>query len=135
MSPLSSRLQAALYTRLAALPKVQSREVSLTDASVQQQRLPLIQIGEEIVTDFSSKTFQGYEHRCFVHIWSDTPGLADVKLLLESVCEALTGTPLSINGAQVHAVRMLGSRVLRERDGRTIHGVLELLVRLIVNRP
>jgi Protein of unknown function (DUF3168) len=131
MPSLSRALQTALYTRLAALPKVQSKEVLLTDASLHQQRLPLIQLGEEFITDWSSKTFTGFEHRCFVHVWSNSPGLGEVKALLASVADALTTQPFEVSGAQLHAVYLQASRVLRERDGRTLHGVLELRVRLI----
>jgi hypothetical protein len=92
----AAALQAALFSRLSALPELQG--IPVLDAITKGRRTgTFVLIGEEDVRDQSDKSGMGAEHRLTVSIVSDAAGflLAKEKAIAISDAMALDLPPLS----------------------------------------
>lgn len=89
---------------------------------------PYLVIGPDLVTDWSTKTEIGHEHRLGVSVWDAGPGAARAKQLMGEVEAVLGGLAGGRDGHGVVSVRFLRSLVLTDPDGWT-QGLVEFRVR------
>ena len=120
MSP-SSLVQQALRTALAPLGRVY-------DAVPPDAALPYLTVGPDLVSDWSTKTSQGREHRVSVGVWDDAPALARVRALLGAVDAAVRPIAASANGWRIAHVLFVRSFVIRDPEGLH-HGVADFRIR------
>lgn len=128
----SSALQSVLYATLAADESLGRWVHGIFETPPRGTPFPYIVLGEDIVGDWSTKTFQGSEHRLTLHVWSQTSRIHEVKDLLALVTRSLAGLPRDFGGYRLVNLLYLTSRVLPGSDALTHHGLLELRVRLQV---
>jgi len=126
----SSALQSVLHATLAADEPLGRWVRGIFETPPRGTAFPYIVLGEDIVSDWSTKTFQGSEHRLTLHVWSQTSRIHEVKDLLALVAGALAGLPRDFDGYRLVNLLFLTSRVLPGADALTHHGLLELRVRL-----
>ena len=126
----SSALQAALYATLIADEDLGRWVRGVFEVPPRGTPFPYIVLGDDIVSDWSTKTFQGSEHRLTLHVWSQTSRLHEVKDLLSLVAGALGALPRDLDGFRLVNLQFLTSRVLPGEDALTHHGLLDLRVRL-----
>lgn len=91
---------------------------------------PYLVIGPDVVTDWSTKTETGHEHRLSVSIWDAGPGAARAKALMGSVELALSGLAGSRDGHSLVSTRLLRTLVLTDAEGWS-QGIVEFRVRTL----
>ena len=117
----SLAVQAALRAALSGIAPV-------FDAVPVSSPAPYLTIGPDSMTDWSTKTARGREHRVLIGVWDDAPGRQRVKTLLaavEAAVLALGGTAGSVRIAHVLFVR---SFVENDPEGWS-HGVADFRIR------
>jgi len=85
---------------------------------------PYVLVGEETLSDNSSKDKDIFEHTLTIHIWSQYRGRRDIKVIMKQVHDLLHDSSLSVNGASMVNMRQEFQTTLLEGDGITRHGVM-----------
>jgi Protein of unknown function (DUF3168) len=129
MSAASLGLQKAILDQLSADTTLEARISGIFDWAPDNQALPYVQLGEDIVSDWSTKTFFGTEHRLTLHVWSFSTGRLEAKTILGDLIRVLRTEPV-VPGFNVVTWHYLNSQILRDADTRLHHGVLEYRARL-----
>ena len=122
-SDASWPLQKAVYDRLVTDPVLSGLITGVYDHVPQSARYPYISLGGSNVTDWSTKTFKGQDHRFELHIWSSKPGHKEIKLLQEAVKNALDDVELVLDGHDLVLLRFEFGQLLFEQSGPLYHAV------------
>ena len=117
----SLAVQAALRAALAGIAPV-------FDAVPASVPAPYLTIGPDSVTDWSTKTGRGREHRILIGVWDDAPGRARVKDLLGQVEVAVSGLDGVHGGWRIAHALFIRSFVERDPEGWS-HGVADFRIR------
>lgn len=125
----SSALQKAIYAQLTNDAALMDCMTGVFDDVSRPRTKPYIRIGEDQQSDWSSKTFQGREHRLAIEVWTENRGRAQAKDILALIEAALAQMPAHLDGHQLAHLRFLSARVNAAPDGVTHQGVLELRAR------
>jgi hypothetical protein len=133
MSAASWALQKAIYASLSAHLPLITEITGIFDAPPQDAVFPYVTIGDDVVSDASAKAMVATDHRLVLHVWTRSPGKAQVKLLLQRVQDGLDANPPKPAGFMLGWLRFLQSTVLTDTDGLTQHGILEFRGRLCPN--
>ena len=120
MTP-SGLVQQALRAALAPLGTVY-------DAVPADAAAPYITIGPDTLTDWSTKTGQGREHRVLIGVWDDAPGLTRAKALLGAAEQAVLALTGADGGWRIASVLFVRSFVQRDPEGWS-HGVADFRIR------
>ena len=91
---------------------------------------PYLVIGADIVTDWSTKTENGHEHRIAVNVWDAGPGAAPVKMLMGDVEARLANLAGVRDGHRIVSARLVRSLVLTDAEGWS-QGIVEFRFRTI----
>ena len=91
---------------------------------------PYLVIGSDLVSDWSTKTETGHEHRVAVNVWHAGPGAAPVKAMMGAVEAALAGLNGFRDGHRLVSARLLRTLVLTDAEGWT-QGIIEFRMRTI----
>jgi hypothetical protein len=124
----SLALQRMMVAPLAAVPGV----TGVFDAPPPDAVSPYLVIGDDLVTDWSTKTEAGHEHRVAVTVWEAGPGAARAKSVMGAVELALSGLTGARDGHRVVLARLVRTLVLTDPDGWT-QGIVEFRVRTSVD--
>lgn len=89
---------------------------------------PYLVIGSDIVTDWSTKTETGHEHRLSVSVWDAGPGAARAKALMGAVETRLAALAGSRDGHVIGSTRLLRTLVLTDAEGWS-QGIVEFRIR------
>ena len=89
---------------------------------------PYLVIGPDLMTDWSTKTEVGHEHRLSVTAWDAGPGSVAAKSIMGAVETAVIAMAGSQGGHRVVSARLLRGFVLTDAD-RWTQGVTEFRVR------
>jgi hypothetical protein len=119
-------LQTSLYNRLDNDANLMQKVKGVFDAVPKDQLFPYISLGEDTVTDYSTKTTSGEEITHTLHVWSRYNGKKEAKEIMSLILESLS-QPLSIEGGffiEFSKTEMM--EVLDDPDGITRHGVMRL---------
>ena len=122
----SLAVQKLLFAALADMPEI----TGVFDGPRVDAVPPYAVIGSDLVTDWSTKTEIGHEHRLAVNIWHADPGTAAVKALLGEVEARLAGLSGVGDGHRIVSSVLLRSLVLTDVDGWT-QGIAEFRVRTV----
>lgn len=111
-------LQKAIYERLKAnLP------CPVYDYVPDGATMPYVTLGEDTSVDWSTKLENGQEITHTLHVWSDYNGMAETKQLIDQITQALTSTPLQVEGFFVVLARLDMVETMRDPEGFR-HGVV-----------
>jgi hypothetical protein len=91
---------------------------------------PYLVIGGDIVTDWSTKTEAGHEHRIAVNVWDAGPGAAPVKTLMGAVETRLASLAGERDGNRLVSSRLVRSLVLTDAEGWS-QGIVEFRLRTV----
>lgn len=89
---------------------------------------PYLVIGADLVSDWSTKTEVGHEHRITINAWDKGPGTARAKALLGRVEAAVGGLAGEADGHLIGSVRLLRSFVVTDPEGWS-QGIIEFRIR------
>ena len=92
---------------------------------------PYLVVGPDIVAEWSSKTFDGHEHRLGVTVWDAGPGTARAKRLMGEIETRLAALVGAADGHRVASARLLRTLALTDPEGWT-QGLVEFRVRSLV---
>ena len=86
---------------------------------------PFVTIGEFTVIDGSTQSIDGQELTLNVHSWDQEQSTRRLKQMMAAVLAALHDTDLELDDDELAVVncRFLSSVILRDPDGKTVHGV------------
>lgn len=130
MTAASLALQQAIYGALTSSAPLIAATTGVFDAPKLDQPFPFVVIGEDIISDYSTKDLVASEHRLAIHIWSRSPGRAEAKQLSSLVQTALT-SPLALTGFRLISLRFTLARMLVDPDGLTHQAIVEYRARLV----
>lgn len=124
-----SPLQAAVYAALTAdaqLDAIVSGRVY--DFVPTSAVYPFVSFGPVNAGDWSTFTTDGAETYLTLDFWSRKPGRVQVQAMMARAYAVLHAATLILTGHAVAVMRLDDSRVLRDPDGVTSHGVMRLRV-------
>jgi hypothetical protein len=122
MSDLTYQIQAAIFDTLR--DAIAGLGVGLYDGAPHEAALPLIDIGETNVSDWSDKTQSGQDIVATLHIYSNYKGQKEVKSIMASIHDILHMADLPIDGGSVASCRFETAEVFVDADPRVRHGVV-----------
>ena len=120
----SLAVQKLLATALASVPAV----TGVYDGPPVDAVAPYLVIGPDLVTDWSTKTETGHEHRIGITVWDAGPGTVRAKTIMGDVETILAGLVGTRDSHIVVSTRLLRTLVLTDAEGWT-QGIVEFRVR------
>lgn len=120
----SLTLQEMLVAALADVPGI----TGIYDGPPPDAMPPYLVLGADLVSDWSTKTERGHEHRIAINAWAPGPGSAVVKPVLGAVEARLAALAGERNGLAVVSTQLLRTLVLTDAEGWT-QGIIEFRVR------
>lgn len=122
-------LQQALYSLFRNDPDVQALIGGrVYDEIPTNAAFPYVQLGESQAIDDDTECAHRLEVTFDVHVWSRATGFPQARkiaaALRTAVRDAMNAGTLTLNGAELQELRHEQSRMLRDPDGKTSHGVL-----------
>ena len=120
----SLAVQILVAAALADLPGVSA----VYDGPPPDAVPPYVVIGSDLLTDWSTKTEIGHEHRLAINVWDAGPGAATAKRLIGGVADRLAALSGTQGGHRIVSSLLLRSLVLTDAEGWT-QGIVEFRVR------
>lgn len=120
---IGAQIQKAIHDALKAAPAVAGGRVF--DRVPKGAVFPYVEIGSEQIIDDGNTCDDGWEVFADVHVWSRTVGFPEVKGLIAQIVPRLVGIT-GIPDFRVIAVEVENTRVFRDPDGLTSHGVISI---------
>ncbi|GGD98774.1 hypothetical protein GCM10011529_01080 [Polymorphobacter glacialis] len=124
----SLALQRMLVTALSGVGGVSG----IYDGPPVDAAPPYLVIGPDLMTDWSTKTEIGHEHRLSVTAWDAGPGTTAAKSIMGAVETAVTAMAGSRDGHRVVSAKLLRGFVLTDAEGWT-QAVTEFRLRTSAN--
>lgn len=118
---IGTEIQTAVYGALTAGPAIAGGRVY--DRVPSAPTFPYLTIGSEQIIDDGNACGDGWEVFAEVHFWSQAFGYPEVKGLMAEATPRLAGID-SVPGLTVIAAAVESTRVFRDPDGLTSHGVI-----------
>lgn len=118
-------LQEALYTCLTSDATLMNRITGVHDEVAEDKKLPYLTLGEDTVSDYSTKTFDGEDITHTLHVWSGYKGKKEAKEILNLALQVILSSPLTLpSGFQLEDAKREMLEVFK--DGDVYHGVMRL---------
>ncbi len=111
-------LQKAIYNRLKS-----SLTCPIYDNVPDGAKMPYVTLGEDTAVDWSTKLENGQEVTHTLHIWSEYKGMMEAKQIMDTIIQALTSTPLQVEGFFVVSARLDMVETMRDPEGYR-HGIV-----------
>lgn len=125
---IGAKVQKAIHDALKAAPAVAGGRVydhvPRANGEV-TATFPYVEIGGEQIIDDGNTCDDGWEVFADVHVWSRAVGYPETKGLIATIVPRLVGIN-SISGFTVIAAEVENTRVMRDPDGLTSHGVISV---------
>lgn len=128
MSAASLAVQTALVAALRGDAQLTDMVSGIFDSVPVEAALPYVTLGGDTVSDASSKTGSGREHRVTINVWDAASGAARVKAVLARVEAAVVAIAGVFDGHHIVSALFLRSFVTRNPDGAA-QGVAEFRIR------
>ncbi|MEY2882605.1 MAG: hypothetical protein RL490_329 [Pseudomonadota bacterium] len=122
----SLTLQEMLVAALSDVPGISG----IYDGPPPDALPPYLVLGADLVTDWSTKTERGHEHRIAINAWAPGPGAAVVKPILGAIEARLVALAGVRDGLAVVSTQLLRTLVLTDAEGWT-QGIIEFRVRTL----
>lgn len=120
---IGDEIQTAIFEALTASPAIADGRVY--DDVPEGAQFPYLAIGNEQVTDDGNACGDGWQVYADVHVWSRSVGFPEAKALTAAAVPRLTAIA-AIAGKTLIAVSLDGTRIFRDPDGETSHGVITI---------
>ena len=123
MSDHSLQLQKTVFDTLDGDSNLQSKVSDVYNFVPQNTAYPYVQVGDDSLSDNSTKDLDGNIHSIVIHTWSRYRGDKEAKEIMARIYELLHNSSLSVSGASLVNARFETSDILNDPDGITKHGV------------
>jgi hypothetical protein len=126
MSTAAAALRAAIHDALAADGALNALlgGPKIYDEPPTGTAFPYVTLGEARVSDFSTASDPGEEHRLTLHAWSRQGGHREAHMIAGALLQALDDAPLAPDGFNLVNLRFSVADIRREADGRTYHALV-----------
>jgi hypothetical protein len=126
MSTAAAALRAAIHDALVANAPLTSLlgGAKVYDEIPRATAFPYVTLGEAEVSDWSTATEAGEEHKLTLHAWSRQGGHREAHEITGALLQALDDAPLSPVGHRLVNLRFTLANIRREPDGRTYRAVV-----------
>lgn len=128
MSSASLAVQKQLLAALHANSTLTAAVSGIFDSVPVDTALPYVTLGADLVSDASSKTATGRDHRITINVWDSAAGAARAKTLLALVEAAVLAIGGERDGHAIVNALFIRSFVTRNPDGAT-QGIAEFRIR------
>lgn len=129
---IEDAVTAAVYSRLTGDATLVALLGSggVYDEAPQPPVYPWVQVGEAIVT--KDAVFERDGRNCLLrlHIWSQYAGSKECSAIMAQIGDLLDEYALTITGGTVESCEVEQTQSLRDPDGITRHGIMDLRVRV-----
>lgn len=119
------KAQKAVYSELTGDATLLAMVSGIFDEPPQASAFPYITIGEGTETPQDTFGKQGKDNVLTTHVWSRYNGFKEIGLIVERMNLTLDSATLSIAGYTTVHVTHSASRLFRDPDGETRHGIIE----------
>ncbi|WP_371345276.1 DUF3168 domain-containing protein [Ancylobacter sp. IITR112] len=119
---LRRAIHAALTTDAALTAALGAGRIH--DVPPASPAFPYVTLGEAQVTDWSTGTEAGAEHRLTLACWSREGGHGEAHALAHLVQQALHDAPLALDGHRLVNLRFTSADIRREPGGRSYRALL-----------
>lgn len=99
------------------------------DAAWAQPKQGFINIGEAQTLRRDATCLEGGDIYLTMHAWSRAVGFPEVRRIADAMVEALHLAPMALSTNRFISIMHRQTRVFRDPDGLTSHGVVEFLAR------
>ena len=125
MTSAALALQKAVYAALVADDSVGALIGDrIYDGAPRNAVFPYVTIGNATVSDWSTSSEDGAEHRLTLDVWSRAHGKSECHAIAEAIRAALHDAALALDGHALVNLRFEGADIARDPDGITLHGRL-----------
>lgn len=114
-------LQKAVYKRLAEDVILNTMVSGVFDEVPEGTRLPFVHLGDETITPYDTKLSYGEDNTVTLHIYAPGPGKVLTKQIADVVLQAMTATPLELEGFTFDGLELDQLEVFP--DEKAYHGV------------
>lgn len=125
-------VQTAIYSRLANDANLMGKINGVFDEVPEGTPLPYIALGDDTVSDFGSKTFEGEYITHTLHVFSDYHGKKEAKDILNTALQAITVLPFEA-GTNFRVEDVTREMLEVFEDSGVYHGVMRLRFRVYHN--
>lgn len=98
-----------------------------------ETQYPYVTLGESRMQDNSAVGVQGFRQTLAVHIYSRARGRKEVTGIMARMYELLHESAPAADGHSITNIRFMTSSIRLEKDGLTLHGMMQLDVLAEVN--
>ncbi len=131
MASADLELQGAIITRLRSYaPLTATIGQNTFDNPATESNLPYVTYGEADIRRADVTCQRAQEIYVTLHAWSDPnygTGFAQVKQIADAVSEALHEYPAILSTNRLISLDHRQTRIIREKDGVTGHGIIEFV--------
>jgi len=121
----SFALQSAVYAALNGDSNLTNTlGASIFDDVPEGSAFPYVHIGQDTITEYGTKEFDGADTSLTLHIWSQYKGSLQAKNIMDRVHTLLHDSSISVTGHNLVNMRFEFGDILRDPDGVTRHGVI-----------
>ncbi|MGA0561207.1 DUF3168 domain-containing protein [Ancylobacter sp. VNQ12] len=113
---------AALTTDAALLAALGGARIH--DVPPAAPDFPYVTLGEAQLSDWSTATEAGHEHRLTLSVWSRQGGHSEAHAIADLVQQALHDAPLALAGHRLVNLRFSSAEIRREAGGRTYRALV-----------
>lgn len=123
---VSEELQRLLFTTLKADAGVSAITSRVYDNIPTAPVFPYISFGPQDATDAGADCIDGQEITIQLDCWSRAVGFLECKNMVDAVRKALHEQELTLTDNALAEIRVFLTRVFRDPDGLTTHGVVQV---------
>lgn len=132
MSASDWPLQQAVYTALIGDTTLMDAISGVYDEVDQDdESFPYVTIGENIQSAWDTDDDPGDSNLFAIHVWSREGGRKETKVINGYIYDILNRNRLSVTGYQTVDCIAENSRVDKDPDGKTYHGINEFRITLL----
>ena len=125
MTSAALALQKAVYAALVADDGVGALIGDrIHDGAPRDAVFPYATIGNATVSDWSTGSEDGAEHRLTLDVWSRAHGKSECHAIADAIRAALHDAALALDGHALVNLRFESADTARDPDGITLHGRL-----------
>lgn len=127
---ISDEVQEAICDILGSDAVLTAAVEGVYESVPEGSAFPYVQIGEFLETKDAVFERDGRNVLGTLHVWSQYEGQAECWQIISLIGDLIDETTPSVDGATVELCEVEQAQVLRDPDGRTRHGVVQIRVRL-----
>lgn len=134
MADTSLQVQKAIYNLLKnSAPIAALVKKRIYDTVPNKRTFPYINLEPFDSITEETKDQDGQMHNVQIDTWSRYRGQTQTRELIAAIRNAVHRVPLSINNGDVIFSYVNNTRLLMDSDKRTIHGIVEMQIKVLSN--